>query len=237
MKISDNELIKLFLSNSLSENQRLLFFKRKEDPIFIEKLESSIIQYKGRLDLKKQLQDIGKTINTEYSTKHKKHPINYKIAASIVTIIGLSFYFYQNNNVSSQDLYNEYFTVYPNIYSTKGDSKSNEFNRALLEYDKGDYLSAQKIFKNMGKSKTLNSSEEFYYGISLLMIDSAKSSKKRLKSVSKSHPLYSEALWYMGLILVKQDSISLAKEILNKNGMRFSNARKKDIKKLLKKLE
>lgn len=212
--MSDKELIESFLRNSLSEEQQLLFNQRTEDSMFIEELQEATIHYYGRLELKQKLKKIGESIDKK--TSPNKYYI-YTAAASIVFLF-ISFLIYFSTITVNEKIFNSYFDVYPNIYTKKGDSLvivDNDFGKAMRYYNENKFLKANETFEKLSKQKVLNSSEAFYYGISLLANEESEKSKIQLNTVKKSHPLFIDAKWYLSLIYIKQDSVQAAREILN----------------------
>lgn len=235
--ISDKILIDKFLSKTLLEEEKVLFEQRKNDEAFLALLEEAVIAYKGRLALKTQLQQIGNDLKTEHTTTSKK-PIFWisGIAASILLFFAIQFFL--TRDTASTTLFDTYFEVYPNIYTTKGTSSSDtETKKAFVLYDNEKYTEAVTAFKNIASNKKLSSSECFYYGISALTIGETENAKMQFKNVSKAHPLYNEALWYTGLALIKQDSLVKAKTLLSSKELNSSTYRNNKLKKLLNELK
>lgn len=235
--ISDKELIEKFLRGSLLENEQLLFNERKKDDNFLSLLEESVIAYQGRLALKNTLKNIGDELKTEDKKPYKKSVIWLSgIAASI--LLFLAFQFFATSTLSSTELFDTYFEAYPNAHAIKGTTDGNSIvKKAFQFYDDAQYEEATKAFKELTATKTLNSSEHFYFGISLLARDKVEASKLQLSKISEEFPLYSEAQWYTCLGLIKQDSLDKAKSILKSKKLNFSTYRNDKVKKLLNQMK
>ncbi|WP_298515060.1 hypothetical protein [uncultured Kordia sp.] len=234
--ISDKELIEKFLRGELLDNEKLIFNTRKEDQAFLILLEEAVISYQGRLNLKEKLKNIGKELSTEKPKTNQKSLYWISgIAASILLLFSL--YFLVNQQVNSSELFDTYFEAYPNAYTTKGTTEDNTLSKKAFDfYDVAKYKSAATAFEEIAKKRALNSSEHFYYGISLLSTDAIEKAKYQFKQVTTMHPLYNEAQWYTSLSLIKQDSLAKAKTILTQTQSIFSTSRKINVKNLLNEL-
>lgn len=235
-KISDEKLIAMFLRGELLDDERTLFELRKKEEAFLTQLNEAVITYQGRLHLKEKLQTIGDELKLEKSTLNRNYFYWISgMAASLLLLFGI--YLFTNQNLSSQDIFNDFFQVYPNVHATKGNTDNKGLSlKAFDFYDNENYIAAASTFEKMSFQQTLNSSEHFYYGISLLAIDELENAKKQFKKVVPQHPLYSEAQWYTSLSLIKQDSIGRATTILTQKNIEFSTSRELTVKNLLNKL-
>jgi len=237
--ISDKILIAKFLSKTLLEGEKILFEQRKNDAAFLVLLEEAVISYEGRLNLKKQLQEIGNDLKIEGSTtssSRKSIVWISGIAASILLLFAIQFFIADTS--SSETLFDTYFEVYPNIYTIKGTTNTDtETKKAFLLYDNENYIEAAAAFKNIATYRNLSSSEYFYYGVSALKLDDPENAKTQFNKVSKAYPLYREALWYTSLALIKQDSLEKAKQLLNSNELNSSTYTNDKLKKLLNQLK
>ena len=234
--ISDKELIEKFLRGELQEEEKLVFDVRKKEAAFMQLLEEAIISYQGRLELKKQLQKIGSEITSE---SHKSNRSSFAwisgIAASVLLLFGI--YFFNSTELSTSELFDTYFEAYPNAYTIKGNTTDESLSKKAFNfYDTANYQDAITTFEEITAKRALNSSEHFYYGISLLSVEATEKAKHQFKQVTAAHPLYNEAQWYTSLSLIKQDSVSKAKAILNNTELQFSTNRKKNVKDLLDQL-
>jgi hypothetical protein len=235
--ISDKELIEKFLRSELLEEEQLLFNTRKKDEDFLTLLEESILTYQGRLTLKDTFKGIGDELKTENKKSYKKPLVWLSgIAASI--LLFLAFQFFSTNTLSSTELFDTYFDAYPNAHAIKGNTDGNSIvKKAFQFYDNAQYEEATKAFKQLAATKTLNSSEHFYFGISLLITNKIEASKLQLSKINKEYPLYSEAQWYTCLALIKQDSLDKVKSILKSKKLSFSTYRNDKVKKLLNQMK
>lgn len=234
--ISNKELIEKFLRGTLLESEKHVFNERKKEENFMKLLEETIISYQGRLELKQKLQGIGNELKTE-SSKTKSTSVVWisGIAASLLLLFGV--YFFRGTNYSSSQLFDNYFEAYPNAYTIKGNSEDLSLSKKAFNfYDAANYKQAVDTFKKIADERSLNSSEHFYYGISLLATQKLEDAKSQFKKVNSMHPLYNEAQWYTSLSLIKQDSLVKAKKLLSETKSEFSSNRQKDVNQLLEQL-
>lgn len=234
--ISDQELIEKFLRGELLDSEKLIFDSRKKDEGFLALLETSVIAYKGRLSLKETLQKVGEEVASEKPKSTRKSIFwTSGIAASILLLV--SIYFFGTQKLNNEALFSTYFEAYPNAYTIKGSTNNNTLSqKAFGFYDTTQYKLASTTFDKIATERVLNSSEHFYFGISLLYIDEIENAKVQFKKVASEHPLYNEAQWYTSLSLIKQDSLDKAKNILTNQKLQFSASRRNNVKSLLDEL-
>jgi len=134
----------------------------------------------------------------------------YAIAASVLVLIGVSFYF----NFFQQDLYGQYFETYPNVYQPVVRGSAEESTKAFMYYENQDYKSAQKAFESLLKEED-NPNIRFYYALTYLNEGDAKRANEELEALKNiEFEFQAEVIWYQSLSLIKLDRLEEAEELL-----------------------
>lgn len=240
--ISDTELIGKFLNKKLSKEEELLFLERKNDESFHLQLEETMVSQIGRQQLKSKLARIGSFNDTSQTSRLL--PNIYKIfiaTAAIVTIVFAinRLFIFNRDSLSNDQLFEAYFEVYPNIYSTKGlgDIRSKPLENAFKLYDAEQYRDAVSAFAKAEKEILSNNTTSFYYGQSLIAIGDTEKAKIELEKISIENPLYNEAQWYIALAYLKEDNVDQVIKFLSNPELRFGNEKARKIKDILAKIE
>jgi len=233
---TDRHLIKKFLRNELTKEEKILFTARKEDTSFLEALENEMIAVQSRQELKKKLQGIGADHKKQKTTTPKRFaPIG--IAASVILLLGAIFFF--NQDVNNQELFDDYYTSYPNIYSQKGTSDDDKtlFEKTMILYDAKQYPLAQQNFETINSERELTDGEQFYYGITLLEVNNTKTALAQFKNMTNTaSPLYKDAQWYLGLCYVQENDVDKAKIVLTELQKIVGKNKQEEIKTILNQL-
>jgi len=233
---TDKQLIKKFLRNELTPEEKVAFTTRKEDTSFLEAIENEMIAVQSRQELKKKLQGIGADHKTQKKTTPKRFaPLG--IAASVILLLGTIFFF--NQGVNNQELFDDYYTSYPNIYTQKGASDDDKtlFEKTMILYDAKQYPLAQQNFETINSERELTNGERFYYGITLLEVNDTKNALAQFKNISNtSSPLYKDAQWYLALCYVKGNHVNKAKVVLTKLQEIVGTKKQDEIKTILNQL-
>lgn len=163
-----------------------------------------------------------------------KKPMVLYLAAAVV-IIGLCIPFLINP--SPNQLYNDYFEVYPNVEQpiVRGNNET-EVSKVFQDYENNNFDNASKGFESL-LAKEDNPNFRFYYAMSLL---NTKNYGLALKELSKLESIdfnyKDETLWYQALIYVKFEKTDHAKSKLEILDRLNSSFKSKERKVLLKKL-
>jgi len=233
---SDKQLIKKFLRNELSKDEKAAFTARKEDTSFLEALENEMIAIQSRQELKKKLQGIGADHKTQQNTTPKRFaPLG--IAASVILLLGTIFFF--NQGINNQELFEEHYSSYPNIYTQKGTSDDDKtlFEKTMILYDAKQYKLAQQNFETINSERELTDGEHFYYGITLLELNTPKAALVQFKNITDtSSPLYKDTQWYLALTYIKENDVDKAKVVLTELQDIVGKKKQEEIKTILNQL-
>lgn len=170
--------------------------------------------------------------------KRRRLNIKWLAAASIVLLLGLTYFFNTNNNASPNELFNNYFEPYKNVIAPieRGTTEQNEKTMAFMAYEKGNYNEAVNLFTNLYTS-TKEPYYLFYKANALLKLNKAEEALPLLKEHLKTKDtLTDKTPWYMAMAYLKLEDKANAKKLLQHviTEEKFNN---KEAKKLLKEFE
>jgi hypothetical protein len=203
----------------------------KEEFDFQKAVKQAIIK-KEHDNLKHRLQHF------EVELKSKKiKKIWWSVAASIILMISIGFYFF-GHEISHEALFAEYYKPAKNIIHpiVRNSGIQDDVTMAFIAYQRQDYKSAQKLFQ-AAFSATQRSELIFYEGITLIELDQPHLAIQMFEK----HKNYNDALskktnWYLAMAHLKNGDVLEVKALLNEisnNTKAFNN---KEAKALLKKL-
>lgn len=233
----DNEtLINKYFEKSLSEEEQKQFDSlMKTDIDFaqevaFQKKVKKAITLNERSDLKNKLQSFETS-----KPKVKSFKIWY-VAASIVLLCGIGFYFAQN---ATSVIYDDYFQSYPNIVAptVRGEMKEDSKSEAFFEYDNGNYKKSLELFSKIYDSENVDYAL-FYKGLSLMELEKTKDAIVTFKQfdLSKNNAFTPFVKWYLALSYVKENQKEKAIPLL-KSLTETDNPQQEMAKKLLSELE
>ncbi len=210
------ELLYHYFSNSLTELQREAFEALLvSDPEFKKQFEyesdlKRAIKERKHQDLKAKLN----TFEAKVSSKKSSTSFNYiRIAASIVLLITLGWFGYQNFfGFDYDELYNSNYDTYPNtVFSiTRGDTINSIEREAFVAYEAKDYNLAITKFDQLQSNYT-----SFYKAQSYLALNDTKSAKALfIDAIDGNKEFVAEAKWYLALIHLKEEDKDSAIEYL-----------------------
>lgn len=228
-------LIHKYFKNSLSENEEITFNTLlNEDKDFQKSFkEHQSLHRAFEINEAERLKQKLKQLDINDDKKIKKLNNNrwlFSIAASVLIIVGISFYL----NYFNTSLYEKYFETYPNVYQPviRGSSSQSPF----VYYENGDFSQAEKEFEILLNSED-NPNLRFYYALSLLnqnQYEKANIEFEKLKS--QDFEFLPEVYWYFALSQLQLDNSTKAKELLKFMNEKNWNFKKTERKEILEKL-
>lgn len=203
MKFQENdiELIDQYLNGELNDNQSNdLQAKLKEDPEF-EKLMELQKEVISTIKTSAFEQDVQAYLDGTRETKSiRLNPsVITGIAASIVLIISVVFYF----NQKDVNYYDQYFEPYPDLISQRAVTDNSY---AMYHYGRGEFQEAVAAFEEMD---AMSKDERFYAGIAYLSVGELDKAESNL-SASLSTDWSSFAIWYLALRFLKSQDYERA---------------------------
>ncbi len=210
--LSDEELQQFQKYLEMSSDFKLEFETYKDLHLALKHHETETL----KTHLKALENDIPLT-KTHWYTK----PLwRYAIASIIVIALCYTFFFR-----GSEDLYNTYFDVYPNVYQpvVRGDTPTAN-NTAFMAYEKSDFNRAVEAFGKSLESDN-NSNIRFYYAMSLMNSGNITKAQHELETLSTlDFKFKTETRWYLTLLYLKLENYDKAKGMLqelNKTNPQF----------------
>jgi len=233
------KLLEKYIQNRLSQEERAEFdtllsndvaFKKEVDlHINLKK----VAQHEDDADFRNLIADF-ETVKPQQSSNYTK----WLAAASIILLLGLSYFFNLNNTTSSNELFNNYFEPYRNVIQPieRSTTQQNEKTMAFMAYEKGDYAKAVQLFTNL-----YNTTKEpyylFYKANALLKLEKADEALPLLQEHLKTKDtLTDKTHWYMALAYLKLKDKENAKKLLQKV-ITEGKYKTKEAEKLLKEFE
>ncbi|HED37777.1 MAG TPA: hypothetical protein ENI76_05975 [Ignavibacteria bacterium] len=139
-------------------------------------------------------------------------------AVAALLLIAVTVLFNISRPSNNEQIFNNYFTVYPDVTVHKrGTSENSKLTNAMNFYNLKQYKKALSIFSEIDRT-TNNETAAFYTGVSLMTLDKINEAVERfLKiSISTKNNFYYEANWYAALGLINMNKTDEAKTHLSK---------------------
>lgn len=156
----------------------------------------------------------------ETSLKTSKKKFNWRIAASILLLIGLGSYFmFFNQSLSNDELYNQYFYPYENVVEpvVRDQIKLSKKAQVFNLYEQGEYEKAMVKFNELTPKDSIDiATLNFYKANTYLQLKQFEKAKILLSKTQKNKEWNQESLWYLALISIKLNETETALEHLNK---------------------
>jgi len=159
-------------------------------------------------------------------------------AASIVLLLGLSYFLLPDNKTDSNELFASYFEPYRNVIQPieRGTVQQDEKTLAFMAYEKGEYKKAIELFTKL----YANSKESyylFYNANALLKIEKPEEAVPLLLAHLKTKDTLTEKTnWYLALAYLKLKDKDKAKAVL-KEVIAKGSYKTKEANELLEKFE
>lgn len=201
------ELINKFLEKKLSENEIIEFKKLYNED------EKFSYEVKNHLNMIASIKAAEK-ISIEKSQKIRKINWNYivGIAAILLIFITIGFIFFRNKNLTSSEIYSEYYKPLESKENTMGEDFTEiKIKEAFDYYNYEKYEIAVEVFEQIDDSLE---NYTIYTGICYLEIENFENAINKFKIVTESNSLMkNDAKWYLGLTYLKINKIEEAKRV------------------------
>lgn len=239
--MEQKDLIEKFIQNRLSSKEKLTF----------DELLKNDVDFKNEVafhtNLKKAVKNNDnesfKNLISDLELKVKRPGQKYSyskwlVAASIILLLGLTYFLTIFNKPSTNDLFASYFQPYENVISPIERSSDQQGEKALAfyTYEEGDYEVAIILFSKLYKS-TKEPYYLFYKANALLTLERANEAVPLLLEHLKTEDALTEKTkWYLALAYLKKQENQNAKKLL-KEVIKDGNYKTKDAEKLLKEID
>lgn len=243
----NNELVKKYLANELSPQERNAFEQEMEnDPFLKESIEGWSINDEqltmnnlnaiendlhAKIDTKMTKQEKGKVISMSF--------FRYAAAACIIGILALVSWRLINTgtNIDEQAIYASYFKPLTNPDATvRGENGETEESLAIQAYEKEDYFEAVNAYQKLVANNPDNVKNNLFLGISFLGTNQPKKAIEILSKLTTSEEFHYDIQWYLALAYIKNKEIPQAQTTLN-NLSKEENYYQKEAQEILDKLD
>ncbi|MCH2194455.1 hypothetical protein [Kordia sp.] len=245
--MNKEEFIQDYIADRLSDEDKVRAEELLKTDVELQELYESHLELTAAFQisndkaLKKHLQELdANTIEaTDNGTKKSNFGMLKRIAIAAIFIIGA--FFAINQFSANGDIFDSYFEVCPNTYLpiTRGTSSPDATFEAFKSYESGNYLKAEKAFKDLLSSDD-NPNIRFYYAMSLLNQEKSGLALKELniltRNTNANFDYQLESFWYVALIQFQQDKLEDAVKNLQVIQRVHPNFKAEEIKSILEKL-
>jgi len=235
------ELLEKYIQNRLTSEEELKFANLlKSDISFKEEVAlhtnlKKVVEKEDDTNFRNLVENIE---SREKKPRQKTSYIKWLAAASIVLLLGLSYFFNMEQKLSTDTLFAQNFEPYRNVIApiVRSTEQQDEKAIAFMAYEKGEYQNAIVLFTKL-YTETKESYYLFYKANALLKLERANEAVPLLEQHLKTKDTLTEKTnWYLALAYLKLEDKQQARKLLNKviaDGL-YKN---KEAKKLLKEFE
>lgn len=171
----------------------------------------------------------------ESSLNNSKKKFNWRIAASITIIIGLSGYFLLfNKSLSNDELFSTYFSPYENVVEpiVRDQITLSKKAQAFRLYEQGNYIKAIDGFNELTTLDSIDvATINFYKANAYLELKKHENAKDYFSQASQNKEWENESFWYLALISIKLNDKDSALNYLKK--LENQSYKRKEIKDLM----
>jgi len=244
MRFDEDSLIEKYLTNSISEEELLLFQKRMtEDALFFDKVQlekqlyeslddndwslaiskdskelqeyKTLFQNGKTKEIKESIQEGYNLYKKENRTKKIKQ-ILYSCAAAVILFI--SVFSLVNSEATHTELYSNYidFSELPTL-STRSESNTEKLLEAERLFENKEYEKVINILDNdSNTSQKSLATQSLYLGISYMELNQFELAQKTFDDLSDSDLIDGRmGIWYKALLYIKMEDVDQAKTVLN----------------------
>lgn len=243
----NNELVKKYLANQLSPEERNAFEQEMEnDPFLMESIEGlSVVNGQWSIDaVEKVEQEINHKIELKVNEQKKAKVISmsffrYAAAACVIGIICFTSYnlFFVTKQLDEQAIYASYFKPLTNPDATvRGENGATEESIAVQAYEKEDYFEAVNAYQKLVANNPDNVKNNLFLGISFLGTNQPKKAIDVLNKITNSEEFHFDIQWYLALAYIKNKELQNAQTTLS-NLTKEENYYQKEAQEILDKLD
>jgi len=195
----------------------------KTDPEFAKmtedfKLAIRSVEEFGKLELKKQLKQIHlEEIKTKPQTGRRELLRFAAIFIGFLIISAPFLYNYFTGNPNYQNLYENNFSLYPDILSQRGETHNLMLEEAISYYKNKDFENASVLFHNLDvQDQPFANAIKLYCGISYLGAGNILLANDVFTGIINDieNPFHGQAKWYLALSYLSQGNITDARPLL-----------------------
>ncbi len=235
------ENIELYLEGQLSGDELTEFKEAQDtDPEFAKmtedyKLAMRSVEEFGKQELKKQLRQIH-IEEIKASPKFGQREL-FRYAAIFIGFLIVSapfLYTYFTSNPNYQKLYDNNFSLYPDIISQRGETQNLMLEEAMSYYKNKDFENAAVLFHNLDVQELpFAKAIKLYSGISYLGSGDNILAEDVFVGIinDNDNPFDGQAKWYLALSYLSRENIDEAVPLLDEivGNKSYNHARAKKI--------
>ncbi|RYY57560.1 MAG: hypothetical protein EOO09_02180 [Chitinophagaceae bacterium] len=142
------------------------------------------------------------------------------VAASVIAVVGIGTWFALGRGPQQNGIYASYYEKDPGLLSAMGSTSDNyDFDRAMIDYKKGDHAAAIKTWELLVKSSPANDTLNYFLGSAwLAQGDAPKALSYFNKVISTGKSVFlDDTYWYAGLALIREDRKAEAVPLIEKS--------------------
>jgi len=180
-------------------------------------------------NFRKLMTDFEQDASSE-NIKTKYFPTKWLVAASVIVLVGLGYFFMVLNQPTTQELFEENFTPYRNVDhpNERGSQDEDLKTRAFTTYSKGEFESAVEMFSKLYESEK-ESYYLFYTANALIGHNEAIKAVPLLKEyISTSGEYTDESKWYLALAYLqledKNNAVVILKDLVTTGSFKVSES-------------
>ena len=220
----DIAAIHAYLESSLSELGRTAFEERlRREPALLHAFEQyqdgyAFAQAIRRIRLLDELERVQQPMVTSRRRFFVRRWWITGIAAGFLLFLMAAGWWYGNLYYSNDALLETHFAAYPSPGNLKGEptAPANTFQKAMQQYDQGNFANAAALFHAVDPSDVLFPQGQFYAGIAHLAVNDSRSAIGSLLIAADFAPddLKEAAKWYLSLAYLANGQEDIAKRTL-----------------------
>ena len=224
------DLIERYFNNSLSDKELVLFEEKlASDSLFAKEVQQFGVVLdalkKARVKkLKAQFISYEKEYNSSGKRFNFRNLNRRKATVSLVfwvLLIGFSIqtslYFSTKSSSNHDELFVNYFEVYPNVISPvkRTNNDQNIVLNAMNYYDAENYISAIEAFDKILLNSDSRNEILFYKALALMTEGDYLTAQTQFELMNiESGVFVNQRNWYLSLVLLKLEKFTKAKELL-----------------------
>ena len=164
----------------------------------------------GEAALHEKLDEFHRTLPSrqkEYRMTSRPSPgKTWLVAASFILFVAIASWLLLQRQNSNSKLFASYFKPDPGLMTAMSATDNYAFDRAMIDYKKGDYQKAIHTWDSLQKLQPANDTLNYFLGVAHLANQNEREAIDYLQKVSASPGSFfrADAFWYLGLTLLKE---------------------------------
>ena len=213
MENTDLELFDGYIADSLSLEDKSAFEQRLETDASLKKRFEEYKVIVGGIKISRANALKQKLVRQEskYVSTPSIKPVLYKIAATLIFVVAATFIVNQfTSEKSYEELYQEYYSPYPNIIDPVSRSEKNNSSSLFQLYEEQKYTEVINALEDKERTEE----ERFYLSQTYMAVGQFNKALLEAHNISTNSRFYAPSQWYIALIHLNiQDTTALTKQL------------------------